>query len=203
VRDLLTDATRRTSINCSGAPANGYSLRPALSADGYSVVYDGTATNLVPGDVNGHGDVFLVRHLELSPAVYCTATTNSQGCLPAMSWTGTPSASGQGGFELAAANVASQRNGALIYSITGPTALPFQGGTLCLAAPLVRTGIQNSGGQGLCSGAFQFEFNAYAASGTNPALVVGQSVWAQYWSRDPGSAGLLNLTDAIFFVLDP
>ena len=56
-----------------------------------------------------------------------------------------------------------------------------------------------------CTGTFSYEFNALIVSGTNPALVLGQQVWAQYWSRDPGFAPPhnSNLTDALTFVIDP
>jgi hypothetical protein len=69
----------------------------------------------------------------------------------------------------------------------------------------VRTSIQNSGGSPACGGAFSFDFNAYIASGADPALVSGQQVWSQYWSRDPGFAppDNTNLTDAVEFTIQP
>lgn len=41
-----------------GSPANGPSSAPQISADGKTVAFDSYATNLVPGDTNGVGDVF-------------------------------------------------------------------------------------------------------------------------------------------------
>ena len=40
---------------------NGDSLRPRVSADGSTVVFHSKASNLIAGDQNGHGDVFLYK----------------------------------------------------------------------------------------------------------------------------------------------
>jgi len=42
-------------------PANGNSFRPKISADGSTVVFYSSATNLVPGDTNNKEDVYLYR----------------------------------------------------------------------------------------------------------------------------------------------
>ncbi|WHT20146.1 hypothetical protein N8J89_03480 [Crossiella sp. CA-258035] len=42
-----------------GGPANGPSGTPAVSADGRFVAFASTASNLVPRDRNGHGDIFV------------------------------------------------------------------------------------------------------------------------------------------------
>jgi hypothetical protein len=65
--------------------------------------------------------------------------------------------------------------------------------------------LQNSGGLPPCGGSFQIDFNAYIASGKDPALVSGQQVWVQTWSRDPGFAPPNNtsLSDAVTFTLCP
>jgi hypothetical protein len=66
-------------------------------------------------------------------------------------------------------------------------------------------GIENSGGTAPCGGMFQIDFNAYVASGMDPALVAGQQVWLQIWSHDPGFAPPNNtsLSDAVSFTLCP
>jgi hypothetical protein len=69
--------------------------------------------------------------------------------------------------------------------------------------PVKRTGIQNSGGVGPCNGEFHFDFNAHIASGVNPSLVAGQTVWGQFWSRDAPSSFGSNRSDAIEFVIQP
>jgi hypothetical protein len=54
-----------------------------------------------------------------------------------------------------------------------------------------------------CSGAFDFDFNTWAANSLDPALFAGQHVFAQYYSRDPGASAQVNLTDALDFYLEP
>ena len=64
VRDLKTGTTAevRTSRG-AGPPGDGPSAAPALSADGRSVAFASTATNLVPGDTNGVADAFVFDRL--------------------------------------------------------------------------------------------------------------------------------------------
>jgi Tol biopolymer transport system component len=51
--------TERVSLGPNGVQGNGRSSRPALSADGRFVAFTSDASNLVPGDTNGFGDVFV------------------------------------------------------------------------------------------------------------------------------------------------
>lgn len=59
VRDLVAGTTVRVSVGPGGAEADGRSYQPAISADGRTVAFASTATNLVAGDTNGWCDVFL------------------------------------------------------------------------------------------------------------------------------------------------
>src|SRR5262245_52370893 len=47
------------SVDSSGVQSNGDSRAPRISADGNWVVFKSEATNLVAGDSNGVGDVFV------------------------------------------------------------------------------------------------------------------------------------------------
>jgi ligand-binding sensor domain-containing protein len=136
---------------------------------------------------------------------YCTAKTNSAGCTPGMSATGSPSASTGGGFLVKAAQVLPAKPGLLLYSTTGPGGAPFQGGFLCASSPIARTALQVAGTAGAppCTGTYSFDFNAYCAAGVDPELVPGQQVWCQYWSRDPAAVAGSGLTDGLTFVLGP
>jgi hypothetical protein len=138
-----------------------------------------------------------------NPAIYCTAKVNSQGCTPSIGATGTPSASTGSGFVITTINELDGRNGLFAYSTTGPDSLPFQGGFLCVQAPVKRTPVQNSGGTPPCGGAYAIDFNAFIAGGSDPALVSGQQVWIQTWSRDPASPSSSNLSDALTFTICP
>ena len=59
VHDRQTGTTTRVSIDSSGAEANGSSSSPAISADGRYVAFYSDATNLINGDTNGCGDIFV------------------------------------------------------------------------------------------------------------------------------------------------
>jgi VCBS repeat-containing protein len=59
VKDLITGAVTVVSTNASGEPANGYSQLPGFSADGTKLVFESSASNLVPGDNNGTSDIFV------------------------------------------------------------------------------------------------------------------------------------------------
>lgn len=58
VRDRQAAVTIVVSVSTGGAPANGVSEAPQISADGRFVSFTSTADNLVPGDANGVADVF-------------------------------------------------------------------------------------------------------------------------------------------------
>ncbi|MBK8177870.1 MAG: right-handed parallel beta-helix repeat-containing protein [Planctomycetes bacterium] len=138
------------------------------------------------------------------PVSYCTAKTNSQGCLPAIAAAGVASVSSPLSFVISAAPVLNNKAGLLLYGFQAGAA-PFQGGVLCIGGPIRRSPGLHSGGNppggGLdCSGVLSMDFNAFLQSGAVPALlVVGQQVNVQYWSRDPGDAFGTNTTNALQF----
>jgi Tol biopolymer transport system component len=61
-RTASAERTHRASVSTSGGDPNGDSASARISGDGRSVVFASDASNLVPGDVGGHRDVF-VAHL--------------------------------------------------------------------------------------------------------------------------------------------
>ena len=136
------------------------------------------------------------------PSIYCTAKMNSQFCVPAIGYQGTPSLSGTGTFRITATNLLNNKQ-ALVFYGYAPAALPFQGGTLCVQSPVKRTPAAGTGGTGVgnnCTGTFNYDFQALISSGVDPVLqVVGQQVNAQIWSRDPADAFTTNLTNAVSF----
>lgn len=136
-----------------------------------------------------------------APIVYCTSQVNSQGCTPAISAVGFPSASAGAGHFIQASGLIPANLGLLFYSKTGPNNSPLLGGTLCVLPPTIRTPLQAATGSGTCGGSFSRDFNAWIATGFDPLLVPGQDVWAQIWSRDPAAAQGSNLTDGIRFTI--
>jgi hypothetical protein len=148
------------------------------------------------------------------PVSYCVAKQNSLGCTPAIGWSGSPSATLGSGFTVRCDLVRNQKSGLLFYGTTGRNAAPFQGGTLCVAAPIKRTPAVISGGSALpvqdCSGVYALDFNAFASGqlGGNPlpALQVpGTVVDAQWWGRDPGFVAPFNttLSNGVEFTIGP
>lgn len=144
-------------------------------------------------------------------AVYCTAKINSQGCTPAISATGSPSATSGAGFTIRGVNVLNNKPGLCLYSSAGQAAVPFAGGLRCIGLPIRRSVVLNSGGNpppNDCSGSYSIDLNQFAVGGLggNPAAFLqlpGTIVNAQYWSIDPGFAFPFNasLTEALEFTI--
>jgi hypothetical protein len=141
----------------------------------------------------------------LRPAPYCTAKVNSLGCMPAIDWNGSPSLSGPDNFYVTAATVLNNKTGIMFWG-GAQASVPFHGGIRCVASPFIRTHALNSGGNpppNDCSGSYSFHFSqAYMAS---HLLSSGDTVYAQFWSRDPGfpAPDNIGLTDGLQFTICP
>lgn len=59
VHDRQTGETTRVSVASDGTQGNNYSYAPSISADGRYVAFSSGASNLVSGDTNDKGDVFI------------------------------------------------------------------------------------------------------------------------------------------------
>ncbi len=59
VAELASGGITRVSVSSSGVAANGHSTHPSISDDGDRVTFESEAGNLVSGDTNGVGDVFV------------------------------------------------------------------------------------------------------------------------------------------------
>ncbi len=133
---------------------------------------------------------------------YCTAKTSSIGCIPAINGLGTPSLAAPGSFFAQVTLADGMQNGLMYFGVQGQASAPFFGGTLCVGGTLYRLGVKNSGGtMGTCSGSFSTSLSGMLAEPSGgPLLVVGQTVNAQQWYRDPPSVGLSN---GLQFVICP
>ena len=136
------------------------------------MAFDGAT--VLSGAMQGLGNAVLgpsgaayVHVLDLPPTTQCPAVPHSEGCVATMSWSGQASLTDPTPFDLEASDVVTSRNGLFFYGLSGPAALPFQGGTLCALPPLRRTMLQSSGGDHNvpCDGAFSFDFNAWLQAG--------------------------------------
>jgi hypothetical protein len=65
----------RASLSADGAEANGPCWRASCSSDGRYVVFDSTASNLVPGDTNARSDVFR-KDLQTGAVVLVSSSTS-------------------------------------------------------------------------------------------------------------------------------
>lgn len=175
-------------FDATAAPVSApLTLEQALAGPGLAEIL---VDSLVPGATQG-------------PSFYCTAKASSAGCLAhlASEPLGLQPASGAADLTLLAQDVQGLKNGLLFYGLTGPAALAFHGGTLCVSPPLGRTPIQNSAGSaGGCDGTLAVLVNAGVLAPSGPDAGPGASSWMQGWYRDPqngpGNLGTA-LTDAV------
>jgi hypothetical protein len=190
----------------SSAPAeeNGFGLQVRCGATGRTWAASETGSDVLAAD---GGIVHVFRNDCTEPATYCSAQTNSLGCVALIGSQGNPSASAGSGFDITLSNTRNQRTGILFYGTEGGASNPWNGGTLCVRPPLRRTPLQSSGGNvpplDDCSGSLRFDFNASVAAAPDPALFAGQHVHAQYLCRDPSPTTSVNTSDALSFYLEP
>ncbi|MFO0980863.1 MAG: calcium-binding protein [Planctomycetota bacterium] len=101
VQDRETGETTRMSVDSQGGQANANSAPGAISADGRFVTFWSYASNLVPGDTNGLGDVF-VHDRETGETT--RVNVDSQGRQTSGAYWGTPAISADGRFVAFAAD---------------------------------------------------------------------------------------------------
>jgi hypothetical protein len=208
LRDRLTETTLRVSVPGDGAQPDGDSIPMGVSDDGTTVLVVSFASNLAPGDENKEFDVYACDRSSTEAASYCDAKTDSVGCTPAITSTGTPAFSGTDRFTVSASNLRNNRRGRLFYSLC-PSSLPYLGGSACIAEPLRATPGVFSGGNRPgpdCSGVLSFDFNEFIRDGADLDLVPGTTVYAQFRYHDQGHASTtfsIGLTDALVFTIAP
>ncbi len=189
-------------IDTSGYNANFSSTTPTLLASA-PVLTSFRGVQRVPPD---------------NVTVYCTAKTNSLGCIPAIGFVGTSSASAGSGFTIRACQIRNNKTGFYLYSDGGRVAVPFSGGLRCVGAPpthpIRRSITMLSGGTPGpatdCSGLYVMDWNRFSAGGLGGSpqgylLVPGTVVQVQAWGRDPGFPAPNNtsLSDALEYAVGP
>jgi Tol biopolymer transport system component len=75
----LAGTTTRVSVSSSGEQGNDDTWSPVVSDDGTRVAYDSYATNLVPGDTNYNGDVFVHNLTTQETTRISVTSTGTQG----------------------------------------------------------------------------------------------------------------------------
>jgi len=173
--------TQKTQ-NLSGNPIKA--LASQSSTTSLQVTVPATAG---PGDVlvkKGLGQAFsdLSNGFGFDPTagpqcnatIYCTAKTNSQGSVPSIGSTGTPSVS-VNDFHLNSFNGGiGNANGIHFWSDTGSATTPFAGGILCMQPPTVRGPVHKYDAFGFIDVPI-----------TVGIFEVGLTRWFQFWFRDP------------------
>jgi len=76
LHDNVTGATLRVGLDSAGNPGNAPSFLPVISRDGNFVAFTSDANNLVPGDHNGHADIFVT---DLTQGTTTRASVSSAG----------------------------------------------------------------------------------------------------------------------------
>jgi hypothetical protein len=192
--------------NCTGIldiGFNGYRYGVHMAQD-TTVVSNGTlAWNvfLSSGEFGAFNGVQIEALVPGTVRAYCTAKTNSLGCVPAITSSGVPSVTGT--FSVLASSERSHRPGFLVWSRL-QNGMPYFEGSLCVASQFVRTAPQDSGGTvGVddCSGTYSFAFDATVLA--LAGLSAGDVVACQYWSIDEASSGGNALTRGLTFVIAP
>jgi hypothetical protein len=127
---------------------------------------------------------------------YCVAKTNSLGCVPDLIVDGHATLTGPDDFWITATNVLNNKGGLLFWGYQSAQ-IPFHGGQLCVAPPVKRSTLQNSGGSTPpttdCSG----EFYANWTHADLSAIGAGVTLYGQFWYRDPASVGGDGLTAGV------
>ena len=95
VRDRVARTTERVSVSTGGQQADdgSYLLHPSLSSDGRFVVFSSNADNLVPGDTNSAGDVFIRDRV--AQTTRRVSVTSAGGQAPGEAWSAGISANGR------------------------------------------------------------------------------------------------------------
>jgi len=139
-----------------------------------------------------------------APTSYCTGQVNSDGCVVELEFAGAPSLTPGVAATVTARDVVPQQFGLFFYGYAA-AATPFQGGTLCAAEPLRRTGVLNSGGAPgvACDGVLVLDLGQWLRSGVDPQLQAGSAMFLQAWYRDPAAAGGTGLSDALEITVCP
>jgi len=194
---------------------------------------EGALTSFLGDDPNGDwtlefvdtigGATGVLNHWELSistyfpgappPATYCLPNgPSATGCVPTIAASGNPNSTHTAPCTITVSTVDGQRSGIIFYGAQGPSAQNWCSGgvgnsTLCVKAPIQRTGAQNSGGTtDQCDGSLSLNWNiwqlAHPAALGNPWMA-GEKAHVQGWFRSPADCKTTFLSQAIELTYQP
>lgn len=135
---------------------------------------------------------------------YCTAKVTSSLCTPSISAAGAASLGAPLGFSIESTLLEPQKNAIGFFGLSGQAAAPFQGGFLCVQAPVYRLGLKTTGGAGDCTGQIAYTLADLLGHPTGGALIAPASVVnMQSWFRDPPASFGSGLSNGIQFLVCP
>jgi hypothetical protein len=204
----LTNSSSQSGLKAYGLAGNFLGATQGGASQTLTVTYPGQIHSVVITQGPMAFDDFTFSPApSCAPHVFCTAGTTSNGCVPSIGWTGTPSASSTSGFTIRVNALEGLKTGLIFYGIdnSGFAPAPWSSGSsfMCIKQPVQRTAVQNSGGTlNGCDGVLTLDWNAYRA--THPSAIgspfaAGQHVFAQGWFRDPPSPKGTMLSNALEF----
>ncbi|MCX6028444.1 MAG: carboxypeptidase regulatory-like domain-containing protein [Chloroflexi bacterium] len=83
---ITTVTTTRVSVTALGTEGNSWSSKPIISADGHYVVFESWADNLVVGDTNSAGDIFVYDRQTGTPSRVSLTATGGQANSTSGGW---------------------------------------------------------------------------------------------------------------------
>ena len=133
---------------------------------------------------------------------YCAAAEHAGGCVVSVSGVGTPSVTPGTPFELIGTQAPAHQPGMWFYG-HAPDNAPFNSGRRCVLGPLQRTPPTSAGGAGACGGELHFDFGSWLQSGVDPTLTPGETIYGQFWYRDPAGPFASELSQAWQLIVRP
>ncbi|MCY3001308.1 MAG: hypothetical protein NTV21_05850 [Planctomycetota bacterium] len=197
-RAFVGDDLELKEIGCAGLAPNG-----RLLVGGRSEAFSGPFVFFEPIPWLAQFDA------SETPQLTCSGQTDAAGCTPTFVVSGLPLAGAPAGFVVSCVNMSAQRSGLFFYGTQGPASSPLGGGTLCVASPVRRGPLLDSGPSPLaCGGSLSLDWSAYAAGALGGAPLPGLSqpgtvVHLQGWVREPSSSFGSLLTGALRYIVLP
>jgi hypothetical protein len=155
LRDRASNTTVRISTHTDGTQANNDSSNAVISSDARFITYSSTATNLITGDTNGVGDVFMWDQFATGFTLGCDPGVGGvMACPcanpPAGTGRGCDNSSSTGGAMLGASGIAYLSNDSLTFTTLDekPTAasLLLQGDASIANGLVFGQGVRCAGG---------------------------------------------------------
>jgi cytochrome c551/c552 len=205
-----------TGLAAKGSPlavAQGSFMAPTTPGT-YTLTLSSPMANVITEGTTGfpfwevqRGGIGGVRNLTIvveagAPELYCTGKVNSDGCTPAMTWSGTPSLTGNDNFQLKAHDTVAGEPG-VVFLGSSAQALPFNGGTLCVGSFTGRGEMVSAIGTGPCAGHLLWNFRQTKMNAMG--LNAGDVVYTQWFMRDGahGDGSNFGLSDGLKFTIQP